>query len=136
MKTVLFVLMFMGIGVNAFASELSTPIQNKTAVLEGSTWKLVSFGMSRMAVQDNATISFKDGHYSGRGGCNGIGGNYELKGERLSLSAGFSTMMACPELDLEHKYNQALQAVTQWSISNNTLDLRSDKQSLLRFQAK
>ena len=104
--------------------------------LEGTNWNLVSFGLTRMAVPQKASITFKEGHYNGHGGCNGVGGNYVLEGEKLTLSAGFSTMMACPELDLEHKYMKYLGSVTGYSIEGNMLDLRSDDKILLRFKAE
>ena len=104
--------------------------------LEGTTWKLVSFGLTRMAVPSKATISFNEGRYSGHGGCNGVGGSYTLEGEKLTLSAGFSTMMACPELDLEHKYMNYLGSVSHYSIEGNTLDLGSNGKTLLRFKAE
>lgn len=104
--------------------------------LEGRTWKLVSFGLTRMAVPQKANIIFNDGHYSGHGGCNGVGGDYTSEDDKLTMSAGFSTMMACPELDLEHKYMKYLESVSRFDIEGDTLDLRSDDQILLRFKAQ
>jgi len=103
---------------------------------EGTTWKLVSFGLTRMAVPKNASITFKDGHYSGRGGCNGVGGDYSLDGDKIKLSAGFSTMMACDELNLEHKYMSALSEVDRYVIVDDMLDLYGKGHTLLRFKAE
>lgn len=41
----------------------------------------------------------EDGTYSGSDGCNGIGGTYEATDDELVLSPGFSTLMACPDID-------------------------------------
>ena len=113
-----------------------TVTEQATKSLESTKWNLVSFGLTRMAVPEKASISFKEGRYSGHGGCNGVGGDYVVEGDRLTLSAGFSTMMACPELDLEHKYMKNLGNVKSYSIEGDTLDLRSDDQILLRFKAE
>jgi len=120
------------------AGEPSTANTTEQAVkqLEGTKWNLVSFGLTRMAVPKKASIIFKEGHYSGNGGCNGVGGDYVLESDKLTLSAGFSTMMACPELDLEHKYMKYLGNVTDYSIEGDMLDLRSEDLILLRFKAE
>jgi len=104
--------------------------------IEGTTWKLVSFGLTRMAVPKGASIRFEAGQYSGHGGCNGVGGDYTLEGEKIKLSAGFSTMMACPELDLEHKYMKALNEVDSYKIKGDLLDLEGNGRLLLRFKAE
>ena len=104
--------------------------------IEGRTWKLVSFGLTRMAVPKGASIRFEAGQYSGHGGCNGVGGDYTLEGEKIKLSAGFSTMMACPELDLEHKYMKVLSEVDSYKIEGDILDLEGKGHLLLRFKAE
>jgi len=111
--------------------------KEKTKVsFEKTTWRLVRFGNSRMAVPQKATIRFVDGHYSGNGGCNGVGGNYIKQGESLSFEAGFSTMMACDELDLEHKYVKALSRVNSFNIKGLFLELKENNITALRFRTK
>ena len=132
----LLALFFMGCGGSNPTPNNTTVTEKSQQTLEGTTWKLVSFGLTRMAVPKDASIAFSAGRYSGHGGCNGVGGDYTLTGDKLHLSAGFSTMMACPELDLEHKYMKYLQSVTAYKIEGNTLDLLSNGQILLRFQAE
>ena len=124
------------LGCNASEPTPATTLTKVAKSLEGTNWRLVSFGLTRMAVPPKASISFKEGHYSGNGGCNGVGGNYVLEGDTLTLSAGFSTMMACPELDLEHKYMKYLGSVTRYTIEGDLLNLRSDDQLLLRFKTE
>ena len=117
-----------------FLFPIMASAQSSEAMLEGPTWKLVSFGLTRMAVPKKATIRFKDGTYSGHGGCNGVGGSYVVKGGGLKLSAGFSTMMACKELNLEHNYMKALSSVVSYRVGERTLELYSQEKMLLRFQ--
>ena len=113
-----------------------TAVERGTKTLEGTKWNLVSFGLTRRAVPKKAFISFQDGRYSGHGGCNGVGGDYVIEDDKITLSAGFSTMMACPELDLEHKYMKYLSSVSRYTIDGDTLDLRSDDHILLRFKTE
>ena len=117
-----------------FLFPFSVSAQSSEAMLEGPTWKLVSFGLTRMAVPKKATIRFKNGTYSGHGGCNGVGGSYVVKGESLLLSAGFSTMMACDALNLEHRYMEALSSVASYRVGERTLELYSQEKMVLRFQ--
>jgi len=129
-------LLFLGCATTSQVSN-SAPTQKQSSKnLEGTTWKLVSFGLTRMAVPKDASIRLKEGQYSGKGGCNGVGGNYELNGNKLIFVAGFSTMMACPELDLEHKYMKALSKVESYSVEGDMLDLQGKGRSLLRFKAE
>jgi len=129
-------LLFLGCATTSQASNLEPMHKQNSKKLEGPTWKLVSFGLTRMAVPKDASIRLKEGQYSGRGGCNGVGGNYELNGEQLIFAAGFSTMMACPELGLEHKYMKALSEVDSYSVEGDILDLQGEGRSLLRFKAE
>ena len=134
--SVIFAVSLLFIGCGGSKPTPVTATEKTARTLEGTNWKLVSFGLTRMAVPQKASISFKDGQYSGHGGCNGVGGDYVLDNEKIILSAGFSTMMACPELDLEHKYMKYLNSVSRYSIDGDMLDLRSDDHILLRFKAE
>jgi len=63
-------------------------------------WKLVSYGDASnptSAVPDvDTSIKFdSNGQLSGNVGCNGFGGNYELKGGKIIFSSIISTMMFC-----------------------------------------
>jgi len=127
--------LFLGCSASSQMANLEVVQQSRSQNLEGTTWKLASFGLNRMAVPKGATLVLKNGQYSGHGGCNGVGGDYTLNGEKLSFSAGFSTMMACPELDLEHKYMQVLTRVDSYKVEGDVLDLQAQGRSVLHFKA-
>jgi len=129
-------LIFLGCATAGEMRSSSSTQEQSSIQLEETTWNLVSFGLTRMAVPKNASITFKDGHYSGRGGCNGVGGDYSLEGDKIKLSAGFSTMMACDELNLEHKYINALSEVDSYVIVGDMLDLYGKGRTRLRFKAE
>jgi heat shock protein HslJ len=62
-------------------------------------WKLVSYGpadkQTPAASDVDTSIEFLDGKLSGNVGCNGFGGDYEVKGDSLTLGPVMSTMMFC-----------------------------------------
>ena len=137
LKGIFVLLLMMTLGLAQEHKEKVLDVKEKTKVFfEKTTWRLVSFGNSRMAVPEKATIRFEDGHYSGNGGCNGVGGNYVKQGESLSFEAGFSTMMACDVLDLEHKYVKALSRVNSFNIQGLFLELKENNITALRFRTK
>jgi heat shock protein HslJ len=106
------------------------------ASFEKTKWSLTSFGKTRMAVPKKAYITFNEGKYSGYAGCNGMGGEYTVSGDTLSIKAGFSTMMACADMRLETKFRQEMEKVNTFSIKGDTLNLMHDDQSVLRFTAE
>ncbi|MDH8701268.1 copper homeostasis protein (lipoprotein) [Dysgonomonadaceae bacterium PH5-43] len=54
---------------------------------------------------------------NGNFACNTFGGTYKVKqGNKLSFSQMFSTMMMCPNMDIESKFNKALQKVDSYTV--------------------
>lgn len=48
----------------------------------------------------NPFLTFQeDGRVSGSDGCNGLGGEYEVEDEAVTIKRGASTLMACPDVD-------------------------------------
>ena len=126
----------MGCEVSEPVPETVISVEKSSQLLEDQRWNLISFGSTSIAVPKKAYILFKEGRYRGYAACNGIGGKYLLEDAMLSLKAGFSTRMACPELDLEHHYVNRLRRINSYVIKGDILDLRSEGQSLLQFQAQ
>jgi len=108
----------------------------KDESFENTKWKLESFGRTRMAVPKKAFLIFKDGKYSGSAGCNGMGGEYSISGDKLIIKAGFSTLMACADMRLETRFRQEMQKVQTYKIKGDTLDLMHNERSVLRFIAQ
>jgi heat shock protein HslJ len=75
--------------------------------------------------------------FEGFGGCNGMGGTYELKaGNRIKISRIISTQIACPQLDTENKLREILEMVDNYSLTTKTLSLNRAKMApLARFEA-
>ena len=101
--------------------------------LEGTRWRLVSFGYLRMAVPDNIWIWLKGGRFEGNAGCNGLGGTYERQGSLIRFRQGPSTMRACPEMGMETRFRRRLEEVESWEIEKGRLLLKREGKPLLIF---
>ena len=124
------------VGLFLIACESPSTEGSKNVSFEKTKWTLMSYGRTRMAVPKKAFISFEDGRYSGYAGCNGMGGKYEVSGDKISFSAGLSTLMACPDMRLETKFRQEMGKVDSFVVEGNSLNLKSKDRSVLIFIAK
>jgi heat shock protein HslJ len=106
-------------------------------VLAGSNWTLNSIpDFPAESTSRPVTLSFSDStdRFGGNTGCNGFGGNYEVKGNRLTLSKIISTQMACnPGMQTESRLMKALTEADGYEIRNDKLILRKGDQLLITF---
>src|SRR6185503_7817197 len=68
--------------------------------LAGTDWRLVSMGRvgAETSLVSGTTVTLKfgsDGRVTGSGGCNTVGGSYQVQGDTLRFSQLFSTRRAC-----------------------------------------
>ncbi len=83
------------------------------------SWRLASLGSKDVPGSIVTTLAIAaDGKVSGRGGCNGFGGNATLKGRTIRFSRMVSTMMACaPDtMAQERGFLDGLAKVRRWDI--------------------
>ena len=74
---------------------------------------------------------------SGNTSCNNFSGQLLVNGNKIDLSKSIAmTKMACIDGRGEHVFVEALSKVKSWSISNNTLELKQGKNSLMKFKKK
>lgn len=73
----------------------------------------------------------------GNGGCNGFGGEYELKSpNRIKIERLVSTQMACPALDIENRFTKVLTTADNYYVKGDTLILNKARMApLARFVA-
>jgi heat shock protein HslJ len=73
--------------------------------------------------------------FNGNGSCNNIFGLYELKeGNQITFGNTASTMMACPDMEMEKTFLEILRAVDNYSVTDSTLSLNKAKMApLARF---
>ena len=105
-------------------------------------WKLISVGGAAVqppaegAREAHIILKKADSRVTGSGGCNLINGTYELKGRsRIAFSQMLSTKMACPGMDTETRFLQALAETDRYVIIGETLTLYDDGKVVAVLQA-
>ena len=108
-----------------------------SSALQG-TWKLTQYGSSDVmmpAVEDaDASLAFADdGTVSGSGGCNSLGGTYEVKGSEITFGAITSTLMACDDARnaQESFVTQVLTGTAQYEVDAQTLTITNGDKVLV-----
>ena len=111
------------------------------AALQG-TWKLTQYGSAASmtpAIEDaEATLTFADdGTVSGSGGCNSLGGEYEVKGNEITFGPITSTLMGCedPRMTQEGFVTQVLAGSAQYKIEDDTLTITNNDMVLVFSEA-
>lgn len=120
---------------------LSACGSSPAATLDGTSWKLVSYGpltSQNLAVADATTSLIFDnqGKMSGNTGCNGFSGDYKASADKLTPGALMSTLMACsdPLMTQESVILSTLNGALNYKIDNDVLSIYSaDGQTLLIF---
>jgi heat shock protein HslJ len=124
------------------AAAVVTP-QAPPLTLEGPLWMLASYagedGRTVDVLPDSqVTAQFQDGNVTGTAGCNNYFATYEVDGDRLAVTGGGTTMMACEEdiMLQEWAYMENLAASTAFTITGDHLEIAgSEGQTLLTYSA-
>lgn len=126
------------VAIMLFSCKSTTPPAQGSADITGKTWKLTELNGKPIALHNPKSnpyfsLNMKDMRYSGHGGCNGVGGTFEIKPEvmRIKFNQGMSTMIACEDLETERLFTQALLAADNYSVNGNTLSLNKAKMAPL-----
>ena len=100
------------------------------SALAGTSWKLVSYGATGNQTPaapgvESSLIFGSDGQVSGNLGCNGFGGEYEVKDGQLVLGPLVSTLMACPEPQMTQESTafQVLTGTVLFEVAGDTLTI-------------
>lgn len=82
--------------------------------------------------EPSLTFDDKENRYIGMTGCNNISGGFEiLPFNKLKLSPGMSTMMACENMEIEQKLGEVLQRADGFIINGDELTLIKGKMAPL-----
>jgi len=118
-------------------------ILSKTAEnITGRYWKLIE--LRGKPVADGTTqkepyirLNAEDNRVEANGGCNGMGGTYELSDpNRIKFSQLIGTMMACENMEVENGLREVLKSTDSYHVSADTLQLfRARMAPLARFVA-
>jgi heat shock protein HslJ len=122
---------------------LSTETRVSTESLENTYWKLALLGDTPVTAaprqrEPHLIFNSENRRVGGSGGCNQLGGSYELGGDRLSLDSITTTLMACAEgMETERSFLEMLREVSGWRIDGQQLELVDDSgNTLARFEAR
>jgi copper homeostasis protein (lipoprotein) len=108
--------------------------------LTNTYWKLVSLNGDAVETHPgqrevHLLLETDESKVRGFAGCNNFFGGYTVEGEDLRFEQVASTMMACPHLDEETTFLQALEKVTAYEILGESLELCGDDGMRARFKA-
>ena len=124
---------------NADQNIIATFSEVVPVALVGTTWNAVSVnngndGVETVAEGTSITALFgEDGTLSGKA-CNNYSMGFTVDGETITIMQGISTMMACEnpaEMAQEAAYLQMLPQAGTWSITGDTLELRTADGALI-----
>jgi heat shock protein HslJ len=88
---------------------------------------------------NHAFIRFEEdkNRFGGNGGCNGMGGNLEVKGSTIKMSQIISTKMYCEGTsEIENKFFIELEKADRFEIKGNTLFLYNGKRLVLELRTE
>jgi heat shock protein HslJ len=136
MKNYLFILLTIALAISACSSQ-STQEPSNSASLIGA-WKLTAYGPASAptpAVEGAAAgLTFnQDGTVSGSSGCNGLGGDYTVEGDKITFGEFVSTLMACDEpiMKQEEVAHQVMTGTATYKIEGDTLTITKDDMVLV-----
>ncbi len=120
----------------------SSEQKTAAATLTNTHWQLVELmgkPISGLPKMPNITLNENEKRYHGTGGCNHIGGSYELSDlNGIRFTEGMSTMMACMGggMEVEQQFMDMLGRVDNYIINGQILQLNRAKMApLAKFEA-
>jgi copper homeostasis protein (lipoprotein) len=109
--------------------------------LEDKKWLLIELRgkpFEKKEGQKNGSIEFnmETGMFAGNNTCNNFFGQYELKnGDRIQFGQAGTTLMACPDGEIERAFMEVLQMADNYSVVDGILSLNKAKMApLARFE--
>lgn len=115
----------------------STQEPATSASLIGS-WKLTAFGSATAPTPAVAGVPAgltfaQDGKVSGTSGCNGLGGDYTVTGDKITFGEFVSTLMACdpPIMEQEDAAHKVMSGTATYKIEGDTLTITNNDMVLV-----
>ncbi|WP_022829277.1 META domain-containing protein [Sphingobacterium paucimobilis] len=129
------------LGMSSCAIKKSGADKNMNAALFDTKWQLTELNGKPVPNEVNGKQPFmsfekNENRYSASGGCNGIGGTFELKStKKIKFSQGMSTMMACPDMSVEQGINQMLGKADNFELTGDLLILKQGTTPVAKMKA-
>lgn len=91
-------------------------------------WTVTAINGEKIKIRENPYIEFdvKNNKIHGRTGCNIVNGTFVRNAENtcaITIPPAATTMMACPDMEVESRFLKALQNVATYKIKHSTLRL-------------
>jgi heat shock protein HslJ len=102
-------------------------------VLPGTEWRLVELNGAPFPARATATLT-EDGRITGQAPCNRFAATWSGRWPDLTFQPAAATRMACPELEAEAAFFQALEAVNHAEVGDTGLILTGPEGVRMRFQ--
>ncbi|RYF98233.1 MAG: META domain-containing protein, partial [Chitinophagaceae bacterium] len=111
-----------------------------TASLTNTYWKLSEMNGKKVETPDNQKevhikFAIKENNFQGFGGCNGLGGSYELTGKDGIKIRTLSTQMYCDRMEVENFLKNAVTKADRYEINGEKLNLYEGKTLLISFDS-
>lgn len=122
--------------IAAICSCSSFSESSQAELLVGS-WDINTINENVILPKSKVSLNFtKDNKISGKASCNNINSSYRIESGSLTISPTAATRMMCPSplMEQESQFLQALNNVTGYQITSNTLSL-TDEQGNIQFTA-
>lgn len=111
------------------------------AALEGTEWRLADIGGqpspggAESTRHPGFTLIAEGRKVQGLAGCNRMNGTYQLDGQKLKFGPLATTRMACPDMQTETAFLNALEATTRYEVSGSSLTLYGADTAVARLEA-
>ncbi len=103
-------------------------------------WMLTSFEnySKESLMKKNCFLDLSnEGRASAKMGCNNLSFSYQIiDNGKIQFSNGISTKMACPEMELESKFNQKIITITGYTFEGQKLILTQKSGKTIEFIAQ
>lgn len=108
--------------------------------LTGTEWQLIQLGGKTVQPEEGRftlTLLAEGNRLAGTGACNRLTGQFETDAKRtLKIGPVASTRMACPDMEREQAFVEAIESATHYDMDGPMLLLLSDGELRAVFQAK
>lgn len=116
------------------------PNQKPDSDLINTRWRLVQLNGNDVEIAESSSDVYmilrpEENKVNGYAGCNNFFGIYETSERILRFSKIGATKRACPDLDLETEFLNALQSTEEYKIEGDQLTLYSDGEPIALFEA-
>ena len=105
--------------------------------LAGTAWQLTAYRKSFTLEGTTITATFDDGQVGGSAGCNSYGGEYRVRGSKLTVGTLAATEMYCSEpegaMDQETEYLLMLAAAERYELRDGQLLIYFAEHEALTF---